>query len=70
MTHSFRKRLTKTLAPVALATAMMFAGPVVAFFHFAPSATAPERRAHNETVVFKQPGDHSQAIPGETGVSI
>ena len=55
MTHSNQKLLTRTLAPFALAAAMIFSGPLI---HLARHIEVPKPTLANETVIFKQ-----QVIP-------
>jgi hypothetical protein len=72
MSHSNQKRLIRAIAPVALAIAMVFSGPVLASFHMVPSA-APEIRAANETVVFKRqamPAAYADRTPAGAAISI
>ena len=73
MTHNILKRLIRAIAPVALAIAMVFSGPVLASFHLVPPAAAPITHAANETVVFKQqtmPAAYAETTPVEAGISI
>ena len=51
MTHSNQKFLTKTLAPFALAVAMIFSGPLI---QVAWHIEVPKPQLANQTVIYKQ----------------
>jgi hypothetical protein len=73
MKNTRRNPMMKAVPPVALAIAMVFAGPVFASLSTERAPSPPRLEAANETVVFKQhgtPAAYLDATPPAASIAI